>query len=39
MPLVPQATVETMKEHMQWIHMQWIKEQVRANGTPKRRKP
>jgi hypothetical protein len=34
MPLVPQATVETMKEHMQWI-----KEQVRANGTPKRRKP
>jgi hypothetical protein len=34
MLLVPRATLETMKEHMQWI-----KEQVRANGTPKRRKP
>jgi hypothetical protein len=34
MLLVPPATLETMKEHVQWI-----KEQVRANGTPKRRKP
>jgi hypothetical protein len=34
MPLVPQATVETMKEHVQWINAQ-----VRANGTLKRRKP
>jgi hypothetical protein len=33
MLLVPQVTLETMKEHVQWI-----KEQVRANGTPKRRK-
>jgi hypothetical protein len=34
MLLVPGVTLETMKEHVQWI-----KEQVRANGTPKRRKP
>jgi hypothetical protein len=34
MLLVPQVMVKTMKEQVQWI-----KEQVRANGTPKRRKP